>query len=64
MSDYQSSYTGAEIDAGISKANTAIQEHQDISGKQNISTLEADVKMFINRSYIEGLISNGDEVSY
>ena len=33
MANYKSSYTGAEIDAGIAKANTALQEHQDISGK-------------------------------
>lgn len=33
MADYKSSYTGQEIDAGITKANTALQEHQDISGK-------------------------------
>lgn len=33
MANYKSIYTGEEIDAGIAKANTAIQEHQDISGK-------------------------------
>lgn len=33
MAEYKSSYTGEQIDAGIAKANTALQEHQDISGK-------------------------------
>ena len=28
MANYQSSYTGAQIDAGIAKANTALQEEQ------------------------------------
>ena len=35
MSKYISQYTGEQIDAGIAKANTALQQHQDISGKQN-----------------------------
>ena len=30
MSDYQSAYTGQEIDSAIGKANTAIQEHQEL----------------------------------
>lgn len=33
MANYKSIYTGAEIDSAIGKANTALQEHQDISGK-------------------------------
>lgn len=32
---YNSKYTGAEVDNALSKALTAIQEHQDISGKQD-----------------------------
>lgn len=50
MSEYKSSYTGAEIDEGIGKANTALQQHQDISGKLDAnkvktttSTNEGDV---------------------
>lgn len=38
MAEYKSRYTGEEIDAGIAKANTAIQEHQDISGKVDKET--------------------------
>ena len=38
---YKSKYTGAQVDAALAKANTALQEHQDISGKQDvISDLE------------------------
>ena len=33
---YNSKYTGAEVDAAIGKALTALQEHQDISGKQDV----------------------------
>ena len=33
---YRSKYTGAEVDNALSKALTAIQEHQDISGKQDL----------------------------
>ena len=38
---YKSKYKGIEIDAALDKANTALQEHQDISGKQDkINDLE------------------------
>lgn len=33
---YNSKYTGAEVDAALGKALTALQEHQDISGKQDV----------------------------
>lgn len=33
---YKSKYTGAQVDAALDKANTALQEHQDISGKQDV----------------------------
>ena len=33
---YNSKYTGAEVDNALGKALTAIQEHQDISGKQDV----------------------------
>lgn len=33
---YNSKYTGAEVDAALGLAKTALQEHQDISGKQDI----------------------------
>jgi uncharacterized protein YjdB len=35
MAEYKSRYTGEQIDAGIAKANTALQEHQDLSSKQD-----------------------------
>lgn len=49
MADYQSSYTGAEIDAGIAKANTAIQ---DISGKQDILVSGTNIKTINNESVL------------
>lgn len=33
---YNSKYTGAEVDDALGKALTALQEHQDISGKQDV----------------------------
>ena len=30
MANYKSIYTGAEIDSAIGKANTALQEHQEL----------------------------------
>lgn len=33
--DYNSKYEGAEVDALLEKAGTALQEHQDITGKQD-----------------------------
>lgn len=33
---YKGKYKGAAIDAALDKANTALQEHQDISGKQDV----------------------------
>lgn len=51
MSDYQSAYTGQEIDSAIGKANTAIQSsdlatvatsgsYNDLSNKPNLSEKE------------------------
>lgn len=51
MSDYQSAYTGQEIDSAIGKANTAVQSndlsmvatsgsYNDLSDKPNISEKE------------------------
>lgn len=37
MANYKSAYTGAEIDAGIEKANTALQEHQKLKTINNES---------------------------
>lgn len=41
MSEYKSAYTGQEVDAGIAKANTAIQ---DISGKQDLLVSGTNIK--------------------
>jgi hypothetical protein len=35
MNEYKSQYSGLQIDNGIAKANTALQSHQDISGKED-----------------------------
>ena len=58
MADYISQYTGAEIDAGIGKANTAVQ---DISGKQdtlvsgeNIKTINGNSILGTGNLVIEG----------
>lgn len=37
MANYKSSYTGAQIDAGIAKAETALQEHQELKTINNES---------------------------
>jgi hypothetical protein len=41
---YNSKYTGAEVDNALSKALTAIQEHQDISGKQDVISDLAEIR--------------------
>ena len=46
MADYNSAYTGQEIDAGIAKANAAVPESRTVNGKAlsaNISLTKADV---------------------
>ena len=35
---YNSKYTGEQVDEALDKANTALQEHQDIRGKQDVIT--------------------------
>ena len=37
MANYKSIYTGAEIDSAIGKANTALQEHQELKTINNES---------------------------
>jgi hypothetical protein len=52
MADYNSTFTGAQIDAGITKANTAVQsadlatvattgDYADLSGKPTLGTAAA-----------------------
>lgn len=46
MTNYKSNYTGAEIDAGIAKANTALQTHQTLKTINNESLIgEGDVNL-------------------
>ena len=52
MAEYKSRYTGEEIDAGIAKANTAIQEHQDLSGKQDTLISGTSIKTINNQSLL------------
>ena len=40
--------------------HTEYATHTDLNNKQNISTLETDVKNFINKSYIESLFDNAE----
>ena len=49
MAKYISQYTGEQIDAAVNKANTALQQHQDISGKQdkNDSSLQTTSKQVV-----------------
>lgn len=53
MANYKSSYTGQQIDAGIAKANTAIQ---DISGKQDTLVSGTNIKTINNQS----ILGSGD----
>lgn len=58
MAEYKSRYTGEEIDAGIAKANTAIQEHQDLSGKQDVLESGTNIKTINGQSILgEGNIN-------
>lgn len=55
MTDYQSNYTGSQIDTGIALANTAIQ---DISGKQDTLVSGTTIKTINNESLLgEGNIT-------
>lgn len=56
MAEYKSRYTGEQIDAGIAKANTALQEHQDISGKQDILISGTNIKTINNQN----ILGNGN----
>ena len=51
MTEYQSAYTGAEIDAGIGKANTAAQP-ADLNGKQNTLVSGENIKTINNESLL------------
>jgi len=49
MADYKSIYTGTQIDAGIAKANTAIQ---DVSNKQDTLVSGTNIKTINNTSIL------------
>lgn len=49
MAEYKSAYTGQEIDAGIAKANTAIQ---DVSNKQDTLVSGTNIKTINNQSIL------------
>ena len=49
MAEYKSTYTGTQIDAGIAKANTAIQ---DVSNKQDTLVSGTNIKTINNQSLL------------
>lgn len=53
---YNSKYTGAEAEALLGKADTALQEHQDISGKQDKLVSGTNIKTINGTS----LLGSGD----
>ena len=54
------------IDAPLADRDAANKSYVDssVSGKQNASTLETDVKAFINAEYIASLIADGTDTEY
>lgn len=66
MANYKSIYTGAEIDAGIGKANTALQEHQELKTINNESLIGEGNITIEGTSYTAGSniqISNENVIS-
>lgn len=59
MNNYQSVYTGEQIDAGIGKANTAIQ---DVSGKLDTSKVKSETSTtsgdVYDVTYINGILGD------
>lgn len=54
MAEYKSSYTGAEIDAGIAKANTALQATSlDLTEGVDVSTLENGNYFITGEGYLK-----------
>lgn len=51
MANYKSAYTGAEIDAGIAKANNAIQEldNLDLSYAKQYEELPVNVEDYVGK---------------
>ena len=77
MAEYKSAYTGAQIDAGIARANTALQEHQslktinniNITGEGNINTkdsysinlLQSEENIYLTQADIDYIYNNKPE---
>lgn len=63
MAEYKSRYTGQQIDAGIAKANTALQEHQSLEGLQETLISGENIKTINGTSILgEGnLVIEGGE---
>ena len=63
MANYKSAYTGVEIDAGIAKANTALQAHQILKTINNESLIgEGNIEITIPTSTSD-LTNDGDGTS-
>lgn len=63
MANYKSAYTGVEIDAGITKANTALQAHQILKTINNESLIgEGNIEITIPTSTSD-LTNDGDGTS-
>ena len=63
MAEYQSSYTGTEIDAGIGKANTAVQP-ADLSSKQDTLVSGTNIKTINGTSVLgNGNLATGIDYS-
>lgn len=65
---YQSSYTGAQIDAGISKTTKMTASGDDVTfaGKLTVTTAPSNNMDVVNKAYMESYIAslNGNGVSY
>lgn len=65
---YQSSYTGAQIDAGISKTTKMTASGDDVTfaGKLTVTTAPSNNMDVVNKQYLEQYIAslNGNGVSY
>ena len=64
ISGKQDKLTEAQLAVLNTDHSVYLTAHQDITGKQDKSTLETDVKAFINASYIASLIEDGTNTAY
>ena len=65
---YQSTYTGAQVDAGIGKTSKMTVSGNDVTfaGKVTITTAPTSNMDVVNKQYLESYIAslNGNGVSY